>query len=213
MHFAPLSWIALGAAAIAAAIAVYYLVRRPPLDGRTKVLLMFGLGFFPILTALSGNLQGFKTTEYQKFCGSCHVMERHIGDANDLASFSLAAAHSRNDNFGDRSCYVCHKNYGMLGYAFTKLDGMGHVYYYLTEYWSTPLDEAVETIHISEPFKNKNCTQCHSTRTKGYNEVPDHVGLQDDLRSGQTSCASAGCHGYAHPFSKTEEEARAGDGI
>ena len=207
MHVSPLSWIALSSAAIAAAIAIYYLVWRPPLDARMKALLMFGLGILPIITALVGNLEGFKATEQQQFCGSCHVMGQHIEDANSLESVSLAAIHSRNSKFGGQSCYVCHKNYGMYGYALTKLDGMGHVYMYLTEYWDTPLDEAVEEIRIASPYKNENCMQCHSTGGAIWNDVADHEGLLGDLRSGETSCVSAGCHGYAHPFSKPEDSA------
>ena len=57
-------------------------------------------------------------------------------------------------------------------------------------------------VHIARPFRNENCMQCHSTSGRIWSDVPDHNGLLEDLRAGKTSCASVGCHGHAHPFSK-----------
>ncbi|RLB36449.1 MAG: hypothetical protein DRH30_14915 [Deltaproteobacteria bacterium] len=206
MHASPLSWIAFGSALIAAAILVHYLVRRPKLTAQVKVTLIMGLGVFPVLTAMVGNMEGLAATEHHAFCGSCHTMDRHLEDANDPDSISLAAIHSRNNKFGDKSCYVCHKDYGMFGYALTKLGGMGHVYMFLSEFAWYDMDEALPKIHIARPFKNENCMQCHTTTGHLWNGVSDHRGLLDDLRAGETSCVSAGCHGYAHPFSKPDEE-------
>ncbi len=185
---------------------VLYLVYRPPLDWKTKGLLALGLGVLPIMTALIGNMEGLNATEQQAFCGSCHTMDLHIADANDPDSMGLAAIHSRTKMFGNRSCYVCHKDYGMYGYALTKLGGMGHVYYYLTDYAWEDAHETLSRVHIARPFRNDNCMQCHSTTGRIWNGVPDHEGLLDDLRADQTSCASVGCHGYAHPFSKPPQD-------
>ena len=206
MHVSPLSWIAFGSALIAAAILVHYLIWRPKLTASVKGILILGLGVLPILTAMVGNMEGLAATEHQAFCGSCHTMDMHIADANDPDSISLAAIHSRNNKFGDKSCYVCHKDYGMFGYALTKMGGMGHVYYFLTEFMWMDMDEALPKIHLARPFKNENCMQCHTTTGFLWNGVVDHAGLLDDLRTGETSCVSAGCHGYAHPFSKPDEE-------
>lgn len=206
MDISPLSWIAFACAVVAAVIMVLYLVYRPPLDARTKGVLLLGLGVLPITTAMVGNMEGLEATEHQAFCGSCHTMDMHIADANDPNSTSLAAIHSRNHKFGDMSCYVCHKDYGMFGYALTKMGGMKHVYMYLTEFMWYDMDEALPKVHIAHPFKNSNCMQCHTTTGSLWNDVPDHSGLLGDLRTGETSCVSAGCHGYAHPFSKVAEE-------
>ncbi len=210
MHVSPLSWIAFTCAIVAAAIMIYYLVYRPPLDARVKALMMLGIGILPIVTAMIGNMEGLAATEHHAFCGSCHTMDMHLADANDPDSESLAAIHSRTTKFGDKSCYVCHKDYGMFGYAMTKLGGMGHVYKFLTEYMWYDMEEALPKIHIARPFKNDNCMQCHSTTGKIWNDVADHNGLLEDMRTGETSCVSAGCHGYAHPFSKPEEETPSG---
>jgi cytochrome c-type protein NapC len=47
---------------------------------------------------------------------------------------------------------------------------------------------------------NGNCMQCHSTRDTFWLSVPDHRSSLDDTRAGRIACASAGCHGLAHPF-------------
>ena len=57
---------ALVSAAIAVAILLWYLIRRPPLTRSTKVLLLFGLGVMPIAVALTGNVAG------DQFLVRCH---------------------------------------------------------------------------------------------------------------------------------------------
>jgi cytochrome c-type protein NapC len=206
MHISPLSWIAFASAVIAAGLMLYYLIARPPLNARVKLLMLLGVGVLPIMTAMIGNMEGLEATEQQAFCGSCHTMDMHIADANDPNSESLAAIHSRTHKFGGMSCYVCHKDYGMFGYAMTKLGGMGHVYMYLSEFMWYDMAEALPKVHMARPFKNENCMQCHSTTGKIWTGIADHNGLLEDLRTDGTSCASAGCHGYAHPFSKPDGE-------
>jgi nitrate/TMAO reductase-like tetraheme cytochrome c subunit len=206
MHVSPLSWIAFTCGVLAAMIIVWYVIRRPPLTLGVKGALFMGLGVLPILTALVGNVEGLHATKNIEFCGSCHVMDAHVGDALDPNSMSLAAVHTRIKKIGDESCYTCHADYGIYGFVLTKLGGMGHVYEYLTGFSSMTLEEALPKIHLKRPFKNENCMECHSTQGAIWGDLPDHRGLVDDLRSGQTSCVSAGCHGYAHPFSKPEQE-------
>ena len=206
MHVSPLSWIALSAGIIAAVIMILYLIYRPPLDWKTRGLLFMGIGVLPNVVAFVGNVEGLRATEHQAFCASCHTMDMWIEDANDIESASLAAIHSRNAKFGDSSCYVCHKDYGMFGYVVTKIGGMGHVYEFLSEWMRYDDEEVLSKIHIAQPFKNDNCMQCHTTTGSIWSDVADHNGLLGDLRTGETSCVSAGCHGYAHPFSKPGEE-------
>jgi len=67
------------------------------------------------------------------------------------------------------------------------------------------LEEAKATIRIRKPFSNATCMHCHSTDGPSWNAVGEHASLRADVRDGQVSCASAGCHGPAHPFSKPEE--------
>jgi cytochrome c-type protein NapC len=163
---------------------------------------LLGLGVFPIVAAAAGNIQGFEATKERKFCGSCHVMVPHASDSNDETSLSLASRHARNQLFGKENCYVCHADYGMFGTILTKLGGMRHVYLYVTEYRNVSLEEAKKTIHLIRPYPNENCMQCHSSKLTLWLQEPDHKSALGDVRSGRVSCASAGCHGFAHPFTK-----------
>jgi cytochrome c-type protein NapC len=79
---------------------------------------------------------------------------------------------------------------------------MRHVYEYIFNYRNTPLEEARKTIHIREPFQNETCMHCHSTQNPTWNAIPDHTSTLERVRNGAVSCASEGCHGPAHPFSK-----------
>jgi nitrate/TMAO reductase-like tetraheme cytochrome c subunit len=190
-------------ALLAGALLVAYLVKKPVIDLRMKLQLFIGLGVLPAVTGVSSTVVGMEATTERKFCGSCHVMQSHFQDASDPASQSLAARHSRNPFFGERSCYVCHADYGMYGYAMTKAGGMRHVYeYYLGGYNSMSLEQFNREIQLRKPYDNTNCRQCHSTTASVWTNVPDHVSLKAELDSNKVSCASAGCHGNAHPFNK-----------
>ena len=200
-HSSSLAFVALISAVIAATILVVYLVRRPRLGGATKLWLLLGLGVFPILTAGAGNIVGFETTEERSFCASCHVMIAHTADSDDSTSLSLSSRHARNKLFGDKNCYTCHANYGMYGTVLTKWGGLKHVYhFYFSGYYSMTIAEAKKSIHVNQPFPNKNCMQCHSTKDVLWNATPDHKASLRDVRAGKISCASGGCHGLAHPY-------------
>ncbi len=200
---------ALGCAALSALILVWYLARGPALTRTVKIVLLFGIGILPITTAVNGNVAGYEATKQTSFCGSCHVMEPYRDDSFDMKSTSLAARHARNAAFGDQNCYTCHADYGMFGTVTTKMGGMRHVYEYTFNYHSMPIDEFVSTIEIRDPFPSSTCMHCHSTYGPTWNEVGDHASTLADVRSGKLSCASEGCHGPAHPFSK-EARKRAG---
>jgi nitrate/TMAO reductase-like tetraheme cytochrome c subunit len=193
---------ALLCAAAAAVLAVWFLLRRPALTRTTKLVLLAAIGVLPLATAATGNVAGFEATKARGFCGSCHVMTPYQHDSEDHHSTTLAARHARNELFGDENCYACHADYGMFGTVVTKLGGLRHIYEYALHYRNMPLDEARATIHIRKPFQNATCMHCHSTAGPSWNAVKDHVSLID--RVGTVSCASAGCHGPAHPFSKPE---------
>ncbi len=201
-----MGWIAVGSALAAAVILLVHVVRPRPIDNARKLWLLLGLGVFPIVTAGSANIAGFQATQSREFCGSCHVMEPHRDDSNDKNSKTLAAIHAKNEHFGHDNCYTCHKDYGMYGYVLTKMGGMRHVYLYITKYHSMPIEEANHDIRIVKPLPNENCMSCHSTNAPHWSAVGDHASSVSDVRSGKLSCASAGCHGYAHPMTKIGKE-------
>ncbi|HET9954530.1 MAG TPA: NapC/NirT family cytochrome c [Polyangiaceae bacterium] len=198
--------IALLAAAAAAFILLRFLIRKPALDFKQKLTLLIGLGVLPVVAAASSTVRGMEATTHRDFCGSCHVMTAHYENAVAPSSQSLSARHSRNPYFGEHSCYVCHADYGMLGYVLTKAGGLRHVYmYYLGGYRSMPLEEAKREIHLIKPYDNLNCRQCHTTTLEDWRKVPEHAALSSELHLDRIACASAGCHGYAHPFNKPAE--------
>lgn len=204
-QFGPLVWFAIVCIVLAASIVLWFLLAAPPLSRQTKVLLLFGIAVFPIGAAMATNLVGFHATTERPFCGGCHLMLPYTDDSANPVSETLAARHARNPMFGGQNCYTCHADYGMFGLAVTKLGGMRHVYYYyLGGFGNLSIEESFGKIHINKPFPNRTCMQCHSTTTPFFTRVPDHQGISEDLISEKTSCASAGCHGPSHPFSKKE---------
>jgi hypothetical protein len=205
-NLSPLTLSALGCAAIAAAILIVYLVRRPPLVGATKLWLLLGLGVFPVGAALAGNIEGFEVTKQRKLCNSCHVMVEHVADSNDPTSRSLASRHSRNNLFGLENCYMCHRDYGLYGTLTTKIGGLKHVWMYYSQYLNVPIEQSRKTIHIYHPYPNGGCMQCHSTRLEVWEREAEHRGLIEEVRSDKVACASGGCHGFAHPFTKSAQE-------
>ena len=199
---APLILISVACAFGAALILIGLLVRRPTLNATTRTLLFFGMGALPIGAAAAANVQGYEATQRREFCGSCHVMIPQASDSIDVKSIGLASRHARNPYFGDKNCYTCHADYGMFGTVLTKMGGMRHVWLYYTEFHGMPLAEATEKIHLRKPYPNDNCMQCHSTELQGWLASADHRAALQDVRAGRVSCASAGCHGVAHPTTK-----------
>jgi len=205
----PFLLVALGFAALSTVVLVWYLVRRPALTRTTKIALLFGIGLLPIATAANGNIAGYHATKTRHFCASsCHVMLPYGADSDDRDSTSLAARHARNESFGEENCYTCHADYGMFGTITTKIGGRRHVNEYLLHYRDTPIDDFLTEIEIRHPFQNSACMRCHSTQNPTWNLVGDHASALAEIRSGATSCASEGCHGPAHPFSKQLERVR-----
>ncbi|MEZ4364179.1 MAG: NapC/NirT family cytochrome c [Kofleriaceae bacterium] len=198
----PLIAFAVACALASLGILAWFLVRRPALKHATKLALLFGIGVLPLGTAATGNVQGYLATKSRGFCGSCHVMVPYAQDSEDLRSESLAARHARAPSFGADNCYTCHADYGMYGTVTTKIGGMRHVYEYLLNFRSLTLEEALPNIHLRGRFKNSNCMQCHTTQGPLWLQIGDHASTLEQLRSGEVSCASEGCHGPAHPFSK-----------
>ena len=204
----PLGIVALVCCALSAIVLLGFLIRRPPLTVRVRLALLFAIGVLPLAATATSNAYALHRTTEREFCGSCHVMATHLEDAVNPESNSLAARHTRNKFTGEQSCYVCHSDYSALGYPLTKLHGLNHVYqYYLNGYRQMPLEQFHREVRVAKPYPNSNCMQCHSGGLDTFQNVREHRALQADLISNTVSCASAGCHGYSHPFNKTEPPA------
>ncbi len=201
-------------AALSVLIIVWYLAVRPPLGRLAKVLLFFGLGVFPAGVALMGNIAGFEYTKTRDFCGSCHVMGPYVRDAASGKSGSLASAHSRNKWFGHDSCYTCHADYGMFGAVSTKVNGMKHLFHYVTDYANTGPDgeggkplklykrQDMEAKRITEEqfthHVNGVCNQCHSMDDPIWLAAGGHEGVVADVKADKALCID--CHGDIHPL-------------
>jgi nitrate/TMAO reductase-like tetraheme cytochrome c subunit len=209
MSIDPFVGFALGCAGVAAVLLAWYVARQRPLTRTIKIVLLLGIGVLPLATATTGNVAGYNATKTTRFCSSCHVMTPYGEDSWNVQSKSLASRHARNQAFGHENCYACHADYGMFGTVTTKIGGMRHVYEYLFHYKDLELDDALERIEIRTPFHNAACIRCHSTDTPGWNTIPDHASTLHEVRVGSISCASEGCHGPAHPFSKAIKQQRA----
>jgi cytochrome c-type protein NapC len=94
----------------------------------------------------------------------------------------------------------------MYGYVLTKMGGMRHVWLYATKYHSMSLEEAKHDIRVRKPVPNENCTTCHTTTAPRWLSIGDHASSLAKVRDGSLACASAGCHGYAHPYTKVGKE-------
>lgn len=190
--------IALFCGATSVAIIAWYLWRKPPLGKMTKLVLLVGLGAMPLAAALAGNVAGFEYTMRREFCASCHVMLPYTQDAEDPASNSLAAIHSRNGEFGHESCYTCHADYAIFGAATTKANGLKHLFHYIADYSDTgPYGEGGPAIAMYKPFQNGMCTRCHSTSAPSWSAREDHAGMLEEIRSGDANCID--CHSNVHP--------------
>ena len=197
-----MSGVATGCALLAMVVLLWFVLRKPPLDFGTKVILIFGFGVLPIAAALLGNVVSLIHTTHRAFCASCHVMKPYTDDASNPRSTTLAAFHSRNANFGDSSCYTCHEDYVVFGAVMTKMGAMRDVWSYYTRYRYYTVKQALAKLYLFEPFPDRACISCHSTRIPLWNQIQDHEGLLEPLRRGEVSCVSLGCHGPVHPFGK-----------
>lgn len=195
-----LAGVTLVVAAVAASTLIVYWVKQPELDLKWRLLLFAAIALLPTVAAGTSTTEAMDRTSTREFCGSCHVMKAHYEDAIDPLSMSLSARHTRNEAFGEHSCYKCHSEYGMFGYPATKLSGLGHVWhYYFGGYGSMSLEEALEVLHTAKPYPNENCTHCHTGSGKIWLAVPDHAAVEAEVRADRISCASVGCHGAPHP--------------
>ncbi len=209
MRLDPFVVIALVTTAGAAVLLLWFLFRRPKLTRATKIILLFGIGVLPLMTAANGHVAGYQAMNTRNFCGSCHVMTPYKEDSENPQSPGLAARHGRNAAFGDENCYTCHADYGMFGTITTKIGGLRHVYEYTFNFHMLSLEEALPKIHIRAPFPNSTCIRCHSTENPLWNKIGEHASTLVEIRAGTTSCASASCHNAAHPFSHEIHEREA----
>ena len=153
------------------------------------VLLFVGLALLPLVLTFVGYVHGFREMETVQSCGSCHVMTPYVNDLTDPKSEALAAVHFKNRYIQEHHCYTCHTDYGMFGTAAAKLEGVRHIYYYVTGTYTLP-------IKIAHPYSNVRCLSCHAESQK-FVKSEGHAGeIHSQLLAGKASCLD--CHAPAH---------------
>jgi len=149
---------------------------------------------FPVLFAATTIPADFHHMKQVEFCGSCHVMDRHVQSLTYDDDEPLASVHYRNNYVPqETACYSCHVDYAMFGGVKAKVNGLHHVRAFLR-------DPKPRKIELYEPYSNANCLHCH-VNSERFREAETHAGETDfvaRVSSGDLSCLSAGCHDEAH---------------
>jgi nitrate/TMAO reductase-like tetraheme cytochrome c subunit len=176
-------------------IAWRHLSRSGSLQGAMGTL-FFGLAVLPLVVVFFGYAQGMAGMETVRACGGCHVMAGHVADLRDPDSESLAAVHFKNHYIQENQCYTCHSDYGLLGTFDAKVDGMRHVFHFLTGTFTLPL-------RIAHPYSNAHCLQCHAESQKFLKSSGHPAEIHAHVLSGEMSCMT--CHAPAHTPAPAKE--------
>lgn len=186
-----------------AAILLLLLFFRPGVT-RTpegKILAFMTLFVAPGLALAGGAMTHLDHSKSTEFCLKCHVMEKYGKSLHVDDKEFLAAQHYQNNRVPrDHACFTCHTDYAMFGGVRAKMRGLRHV---AVQYFGKP----PEKIKLYIPYNNRECLHCHlGSRT--FEESSGHRGedvSMADLKSGKTSCLTAGCHDVAHGVDELED--------
>ena len=185
----------IGLIIVTASIDLFLMFRPTIARGAGGKLLGFvGIFLLPLLIcsmSLETHMEKSKQTE---FCLSCHMMKTHGMSLYVDDKEYIPAVHFQNHRIPkDQACFTCHTTYTLYGDYAAKLRGLKHLYY---QYIGTIPD----TIHLYEPFSNRECLHCHEG-ARSFEEQSIHLSsvvLMDSIKRNQMSCLSSGCHDIAH---------------
>lgn len=168
--------------------------RRSGLDASSKWIFLLGLGLLPAFALLTGAGAVMETAKKPEKCMTCHIMEPYGADMHNPKSDNLAAAHFRNRWIRENQCYECHSQYGVFGTIGAKLDGVGHLYHYLSGTYALPL-------HMKRPYPIGQCLKCHGP-SDAFQKIKKHSDPEvvRNLTSEKISCLE--CHEPPHPREK-----------
>lgn len=167
-----------------------------------KLLAFFSFLFFPVL--FTGGIVNEKLNSMQQteFCESCHVMKPYVESLKIDDDEPLSSVHFRNNYVNQKTaCYNCHTSYAMFGGVKAKMNGLKHVWVYLTK-------SKIDTIKLYEPFSNDNCLYCHEPAER-FLKKKEHNKEENQLKkmiAGEKSCLTEGCHDVGHYFEEEEED-------
>jgi nitrate/TMAO reductase-like tetraheme cytochrome c subunit len=198
VEFARILGIGLSILVLALILFVVARYRKTLMHPTARWLHLLSLCIVPAFILFLGNFVAYEEAKELNFCASCHpVMDPYVNDLKDPKSNTLASIHNQNRYIQEAQCYACHVGYGLGGTMQAKINGLIHLYKYLSRY-TFRFYTGTYTIPIKmyEPFPNSNCLRCH-TAAKKFEEKDVHVGIMTELTSNAMSCLD--CHGPPHP--------------
>ncbi len=161
-----------------------------------KILAFVALLVLPVGAVWAGFNQQMDTATSTKFCLSCHVMSDYGRSLYIDDPSYVPARHFQNNRVPrDHACYTCHTTYTMFGGVEAKLHGVRHLY---VEYFGSVPKPA--DIKLYDPYNNRECLHCHEGARR-FEEGSAHTKTPDllaNIKSGQKSCLSSGCHEFIH---------------
>jgi cytochrome c-type protein NapC len=188
---------------IAVLINVYLIARPSATHERSgKILAFVGIFLLPIFVLAFGTQEHMEQSKKTEFCLSCHVMEDYGKSLHVDDNEFIPAAHFQNNRIPrDQACYTCHTEYAMFGDIAAKIRGVRHVF---VQYLGTIPD----TIHLYEPYSNRECLHCHagarSFESAGpHNESP---AVKDSIMTDKMSCMTSGCHDVIHDVHNLKDQ-------
>jgi cytochrome c-type protein NapC len=161
-----------------------------------KILAFIALMILPVLSVWGGFEEHLDRATSTQFCLSCHVMQDFGTSLHYDDPSYLPARHYQNNSVPrDHACYTCHTDYAMFGGVKAKFGGLRHIF---VQYLGTV--PAPKDIKLYAPFSNTTCLHCHLGARK-FEEVNGHhktADLLSQVKSGEKSCISSGCHDIVH---------------
>ena len=180
-----------------------WLAARPDVTRQAagRALAFIGIFALPVLGASLGFTTQLEHFKKREFCASCHVMDPYHTSLNVDDNEFLPALHFQNNWVPrDKACYTCHTTYGPFGDVQSKLRGLRHV---AVQYFGSIPD----TVHLYEPYKNRECLHCHGGGREFETESAHHEGDTTfvALMENRMSCMTSGCHDVAHNVDELDE--------
>lgn len=167
-----------------------------------KLLAFLSFCLFPVIVAGAVVRQDFHMMKRVDFCGGCHVMEPYVGSLTVDDDEPLSSVHYRNNYVSqETACYGCHTSYAMFGDVQAKINGLRHVWVFLTQ-------AEVDSIALYEPYSNDNCLYCHgpAERFQRYKKHEKEKDFLERVQTGELSCLKSGCHDVGHYWETNDEE-------
>jgi cytochrome c-type protein NapC len=161
-----------------------------------KILAFLALLALPLIAAGLGFSEHMDRAQTTNFCLSCHVMGDYGRSLYIDDPSYIPARHFQNNRIPrDHACYTCHTEYTLFGGVKAKAKGFQHLWVQYVR--GAPKPEAIK---LYEPFPNSECLHCHLGARRfeegsAHNKIP---GLLVQVKAGQKSCVSSGCHEFIH---------------